>query len=271
MKLVLPRQHQHWSVDFELLSTHRGLCNSWIEIKRFSHNRLISDSRQTTVCFTNTYSLVHQCKTWSVINRFDLLSPQNCRANQGINCLTEGYGVWKQVSLTSWQLQPTTNPSVHHKDPTTLYSADKCNMETFCDCLQSLSMYPTMVTHRRSKPPPTQMTPLSRQTPSSSSSSSYLVGTRLRHLPARFTRIPPLKVIAIASIDDTHERHPVSFCLYLFGECSTWWYILDSLAKQKKKRLPARSTPLFGTTELDQGEANVCIWQDTRQSKRGAL
>lgn len=83
-------------------------------------------------------------------------------------------------------------------------------------------------------------------------------------LPTRFSWIPPLQVIviAIASIDDTRERHTVSFAC-TFGECSTWWYILDSLAN---KRLPVKSTPLFGTMELDQGEANVCIWQDTNKA-----
>ncbi len=28
-----------------------------------------------------------------------------------------------------------------------------------------------------------------------------------------------------------------------------------------------KSTPLFGMMELDQGEANVCIWQDTNKEK----
>lgn len=33
----------------------------------------------------------------------------------------------------------------------------------------------------------------------------------------------------------------------------------------KQKRLSVKSTPLFGMMELDQGEANVCIWQDTNK------
>lgn len=28
-----------------------------------------------------------------------------------------------------------------------------------------------------------------------------------------------------------------------------------------------KSTSLFGMTEMDQGEANVCIWQDTHKAK----
>lgn len=111
------------------------------------------------------------------------------------------------------------------------------------------------------KPRPTQTIPLSRKTPDSS-----LVGTRLRLLatcPLGFTWIPPLKVIAIASIDDTRETHCV-FCLYL------WWVqhpVIYSWLFGKQKRLPVKSAPLFGMTKLDQGEANVCIWQDTNKAK----
>lgn len=35
----------------------------------------------------------------SLMNHFDLLFPQNCRANQGITCLTEGYRAWEWDSL----------------------------------------------------------------------------------------------------------------------------------------------------------------------------
>lgn len=82
-------------------------------------------------------------------------------------------------------------------------------------------------------------------------------------LPPRFTWIPPLKVIAIASIDDTRETHCV-LCLYL-----RWMQhpVIYSRLFGKQKRLPVKSTPLFGTMELDQGEANVCIWQDTNKAK----
>ncbi len=82
-------------------------------------------------------------------------------------------------------------------------------------------------------------------------------------LPTRFTWIPPLKVIAIASIDDTRETHCV-FCLYLRR---MQHLVIYSRLFGKQKRLPVKSTPLFGMMELDQGEANVCIWQDTNKAK----
>lgn len=136
-----------------------------------------------------------------------------CRANQGITCLTEGYGAWQRDSLTSWRQQPTANPSVHLQDPTTFYAADICNVEAFHDRLQPSTMYPATVTatHRRSNLVQLiRPLPLSWQTPASS-----LVGTWLCphcHCPLTFTWIPPLKVIAIASIDDTRETHCV-LCL----------------------------------------------------------
>lgn len=74
-------------------------------------------------------------------------------------------------------------------------------------------------------------------------------------LPTRFIRIPSLKVIAIASIDDTRETHCV-LCLYLRRMQHLVIYIR---LFGKQKRLPVKSTPLFGTMELDRGEANVCI------------
>lgn len=102
--------------------------------------------------------------------------------------------------------------------------------------------------------------PLSWQTPASS-----LAGTRLPPLPlpTTFTRIPPFNVIAIASIDDTQETRCV-LCLYLWPMQHR---VIYTRLFGKQKRLPVKSTPLFGTTELDQGEANVCIWQDTNKAK----
>lgn len=82
-------------------------------------------------------------------------------------------------------------------------------------------------------------------------------------LPTTFTRIPPFKVIAIASIDDTQETRCV-LCLYLWPMQHR---VIYTRLFGKQKRLPVKSTPLFGTTELDQGEANVCIWQDTNKAK----
>lgn len=58
----------------------------------------------------------------------------------------------------------------------------------------------------------------------------------------------------------THERHIGSFSCYLLVNVAPDDLILTF---GKQKRLPERSTPLFGTMELDQREANVCIRQDT--------
>lgn len=82
-------------------------------------------------------------------------------------------------------------------------------------------------------------------------------------LPTRFTWIPPLILIAIASINDMRETHWV-LCLYLWRMRHL---VIYSRLFGKQKRLPVKSTPLFGTMELDQGEANVCIWQDTNKTK----
>lgn len=84
-------------------------------------------------------------------------------------------------------------------------------------------------------------------------------------LPTRFTWIPPLQVIVIAivSVDDTRETHRV---LRLYLQRMQHLVIYSRLFG-KQKRLPVKSTPLFGTMELDQGEANVCIWQDTNKAE----
>lgn len=82
-------------------------------------------------------------------------------------------------------------------------------------------------------------------------------------LPARFQWIPLLKVIAIVSIEDTWERHCV-LCLYF------WWIqhlVIHFRLSGKEKRLILKGTRLLGTKEMDQGEAHVCIWQDTNQAK----
>lgn len=80
-------------------------------------------------------------------------------------------------------------------------------------------------------------------------------------LPARFTWIPPL--IAIVSIGDTWQRHCV-LCPYF------WWIqhlVIYFRLSGKEKRLILKGTRLLGTKEMDQGEANVCIWQDTNRAK----
>lgn len=153
----LSLQHQHWSADSEWFSTHRGLCNSWIDVKGFHITTLILSENESSLWPAIhsrlrffKYKLSHlPVQNWSVINHFDLLFSQNCRANQGITCLTEAYGAWERDSLTFWRQQPTATPP-NLQDKTTFYSADICNMETFHDCLQSLSMYPATVMHRRS-------------------------------------------------------------------------------------------------------------------------
>lgn len=93
---------------------------------------------------------------------------------------------------------------------------------------------------------------------------SSLVGTKLCPLPL------PTRIHTDSSMksdcDWEHwwlQRHSVSFAC-TFGERSTWWQNLDSLMN---KRLPVKSTSLFGMMEMDQGEANVCIWQDTHKAK----
>lgn len=160
------------------------------------------------------------------------------------------------------QQQPLCSPP----GPDNVLIADICNMETIHDCLQSSSMCPAKVTRRLSS----QMNP----PPTSPDRLLLLLWRTLDFaplpLPTRFTWIPPFKWLWLRALM-THKRHIGSFAC-TFGECGTWWFILDSLAnKKKKKRLPSRSTPLFGTMELDQREANVCIWQDTNKAKRGAL
>ncbi len=138
--------------------------------------------------------------------------PQICRANQGITCLTEGYGAWQQDSLTSWWQPTTATLSVHLQDPKTFSAADIRSMEAFHDGLQFSTMYPATVMHRRSnlvqlRCPPVLTDPC------------FFSGGHLTlppcHCPLWFTWIPPLKVIVIASIDDTQEIHCV-LCLYLW-------------------------------------------------------
>lgn len=155
-----------------------------------------------------------------------------CRANQGITCLTEGYGAWQRDSLTSWRQQPTANPSVHLQDPTTFYAADICNVEAFHDRLQSSTMYPATVTvtHRRSNlvqliwPPPVLTDPC------------FFSGGHLT--------LPPLPLPTNVHMDSSiksdcdcehrwHTRDTLCPLLVTFGECSTWWYILGSLANKR--------------------------------------
>lgn len=111
-----------------------------------------------------SYCLTRNLKDFSchltcakLINHFDLLFPQNFRANQGIDCLTEAYGAWEQDSLTT-----NRNPSVHLQDPTTIYTADVCNMERNSDA-QKIRAHPTQMI------PPVLIDP-----------ASSLVGTTLR-------------------------------------------------------------------------------------------
>lgn len=73
--------------------------------------------------------------------------------NQGINYLTEGYGASDRDFSSTTSRHPTNLHTAPSKTPrpTTLYSADICNVETFHGCLQSASARPSQMTHA---PPP---------------------------------------------------------------------------------------------------------------------
>lgn len=141
-------------------------------------------------------------------------------------------------------------------------------MEILHGCLQSYvyvssdgdaqKIKPHLIQIRTSRTPPTQPT-----TPPFPSRTLLLLWWALDFatttpaplLPTSFTQIPPMKVIAIARTDDKRETHWV-LRLYLR---QMWHLVIFSGLFGEHKRLPAKSTPLFGTMELDQGEANVCI------------
>lgn len=87
-------------------------------------------------------------------------------------------------------------------------------------------------------------------------------------LPAQLTWIALLKkkrkkVIAIESTGGTRETHCV-LSSYL------WWMqhlVMYLRFSGKERDFYWKGTQLFGTKEMDQGEANVCIWQDTDKAK----
>lgn len=159
-----------------------------------------------------------------------------------------------------------SNPSVRLQHPTTYYSADICNMEAFHDCLQPFQVYVSSDGDaQKIKLCPNQMSPCPDWPLLLLLLLWWALDVAPLPLPTRFTWTPPLQVIviAIASIDDTRETHRV-LCLYLWR---MQHLVIYSRLFGKQERDPVKSTPLFGTMELDQGEANVCIWQDTNKAK----
>lgn len=168
--------------------------------------------------------------------------------------------LWHGSGLLDFMMTTETPLPNCLQDPTTFYSADICNVEAFHDCLLEFSMYPVM--HRRSsfvqfRWPPVLTDPFPLW---------WALNSASLPLPTRIHMGSSMK----SDCDWEHwrlQRHSVSFAC-TFGECSTWWHILDSLTS---KRLPVKSTSLFGMAVMDQGEANVCIWQDTHKAKEVPL
>lgn len=138
-------------------------------------NALSDQPSQTLKSVGQRQTLIYVMQAWPLINHFDLLFPQNCRAIQGITCLTEAYGAWERDSLNSWRRQPTatllsTSKTPRHfiwlisatwKSSMTAYNPYLCIQQRWCTEDQTMS-YPDDPS-------------LSRQTPASS-----LVDTRLR-------------------------------------------------------------------------------------------
>lgn len=152
------------------------------------------------------------------------------RQTRGIMYLTEDYGAWDWDSLTSsWQQQPTAAPLF------TSRTRQRFIRPTSATWKPSMTAYnPRLCVQQRWR-----VDYQARWIPPSSPDRLLLLLWRTLDfvplpLPTRFTWIPPFKWLWLRALM-THKRRIGSFAC-TFGECGTWWFILDSLANKNKKQ-----------------------------------
>lgn len=163
----------------------------------------LSDSSVLSQCKLSHLPVSHS----SLMNHVDLLFPQNCRANQGVACLTEGYRAREWDSLTHNNNQQQTPLPTTKTQPHLIWKHGN-----LCDCLQYSSVSPAMVISRRFN----LVQPRRTAVPTRPLLLLWwALDLALLLQPTRFGWIPLLKMIAIVSINDTTESHCV-LCPYLW-------------------------------------------------------
>lgn len=193
-----------------------------------------------------------------ITNEFWSPLSSDLQGKPGVACLTEGSGAWE------WDLiyrQPTAKTSLSSPRTSSVlfgWHLPRGNLQCLpSDCVSSNG--DAQKTEPSFQPRRTPDRPLLflQRAPDFA----------LLPLPAWLTWIALLKknkkVIAIESTGGTRETHCV-LSSYL------WWMqhlVIYPRFSGKERDFYWKGTQLFGTKEMDQGEANVCIWQDTDKAK----